>query len=223
MVSPRKHRRRERGAAVFIVVLIIAMLTAIGMFAATSASLSTTAAGHERLATQTQYLTEYGVNIALSELERNRGWNVTDAAMRSAVATGQPLPSCAGDPPGPPPSPPNCWAKSRYELEDIAEKAAGQLVPLIDPPGSPQPNPGSLGYADLDWDVRVELSKEGLAAVAGMSAVPDPKVTSTYCKVTVIARGALWPKSAANQIQVVAGSGAQSFLSGTVQVLCSAN
>jgi hypothetical protein len=192
------------------------MLTAIGVFAASSASVSTIAAGHERLATQTQYLTEFGVEVALSELERKGGWNVIDAAMKSAVTSSQPV-SCAGDPPGPPPSPPNCWAMTRTDLELIAGE------PLTEPPAGSPPDPGSLGYADLDWDVRIELSDKRLAAVAGNSLVPDQKVTVTYCNVTVNARGAIWPRSTSNQDIVVAGSGSQSFLSGAAQVLCSAN
>ena len=47
-LARRARRGRERGAAVFIVVLLISMLLGIGMFAARSASLSTATSGHER-------------------------------------------------------------------------------------------------------------------------------------------------------------------------------
>lgn len=63
------HRRRERGAAVFIVVLLVTMLLGIGMFAARSASLATATSGHERQMTQAQYLAEYGVFLARAELD----------------------------------------------------------------------------------------------------------------------------------------------------------
>ena len=94
---------------------------------------------------------------------------------------------------------------------------------LVNEPGSPVGTPGSLGYADLDWNLRVELSDKRQALVAGNSIVPDQKVTATFCNISVNARGAIWPRAAANQDLVVAGSGGQSFVSGDAQVLCSAN
>ena len=210
MVSPRKRpsRARERGAAVFIVVLVIAMLTAIGVFAASSASLSTSSAGHERLATQAQYLTEFGVQVVLAQMEKN-GWSEIDAALRSAERQGQPV-TCFADAP-------DCWSFERTRLEEIAGG------PLLDPPGNPVGTPGSLGYADLDWDLRVELSDKRQVSVAGYSAVPDQKSPTTYCNITVNARGAVWPQATANQDLVVASAGGQSFLTGAVLVLCPNN
>jgi hypothetical protein len=65
------RRRRERGAAIFIVVLLITMLLGIGLFAARSASLSTSASGHARQMTQAQYLAEYG--ILMSKVRMDSG------------------------------------------------------------------------------------------------------------------------------------------------------
>jgi hypothetical protein len=194
---------------VFIVVLVIAMLTAIGVFAASSASLSTSSAGHERLATQAQYLTEFGVQIALADLDKGGGWNRIDAARQSAERQGQPVTCFANTP--------DCWSMDRTQLEDIAGG------PLLEPPDNPVGTPGSLGYAALDWDLRVELSDKRVVAVAGNSAVPDQKSPTTYCSVTVNARGAVWPMATANQDLVVASAGGQSFLSGAVLVLCPTN
>jgi len=212
MVSHRKRTRRarERGAAVFVVVLVIAMLTAIGVFAVSSASLSTSSAGHERLATQAQYLTELGVQVVLAELERMGGWNAIEAGQLRATALGQAV-NCSVDAP-------SCWVFDRTALEAVT---GGEL--LVNEPGSPVGTPGSLGYADLDWNLRVELSDKRQALVAGNSIVPDQKVTTTFCNISVNARGAIWPRAAANQDLVVAGSGGQSFVSGDAQVLCSAN
>ncbi|MCC6556601.1 MAG: hypothetical protein IT372_26880 [Polyangiaceae bacterium] len=208
-LEKRARRARERGAAVFIVVLVIAMLTAIGVFAASSASISTSSSGHERLATQTQYLTEYGVQLALAELERTKGWDRIDEALKRAEAQSQPT-GCPG-------GVDRCWVLTRHDLELTSG------TPLIDPPSASPTSPGSLGYADLDWDVRIELNKTRAVEVAGNSIVPDQRVTMTYCNISVNARGVVWPKAASNQDLVIAGSGSQSFLSGGVQVLCSAN
>ena len=54
------RRTTERGAALFVVVLAITLLTAVGMFAAHSATLVDQAAGYNRLARQTQQMAEYG-------------------------------------------------------------------------------------------------------------------------------------------------------------------
>lgn len=63
-----KLRTNERGAALFVVVLVLTLLTAVGLFAAHSATLVDQAAGYSRLASQTTYLAEYGTLLATSEL-----------------------------------------------------------------------------------------------------------------------------------------------------------
>lgn len=72
MVSPSSSRlpgrREQRGATVFVVVLAITLLTAVGLFAAHSATLVDQAAGYQRLARQTQQLAEYGVLVGTAEL-----------------------------------------------------------------------------------------------------------------------------------------------------------
>lgn len=71
-MSPRSYPKRakatERGAAVFIVVLAITLLTAVGMFAAHSATMVDQASGYARLARQTQHLSELGTVVAAAEL-----------------------------------------------------------------------------------------------------------------------------------------------------------
>ena len=67
-----KARRQQRGAAVFIVVMAITLLTAVGIFAARSASLVDVATGHSRQALQTQYVTEYGIMATATELGLGR-------------------------------------------------------------------------------------------------------------------------------------------------------
>jgi hypothetical protein len=63
-----RRRRNQRGAAVFIVVLVVTLLTAIGVFAVRSTSLVSTAVGYHRQATQTALLTEYGGRAVTAEL-----------------------------------------------------------------------------------------------------------------------------------------------------------
>src|ERR1700720_2843853 len=68
----RSTRASERGAAVFVVLLVIVMLTGIGVFATRAAALATQASGFERQMTQTHYLTEYAVLVTAAELSSPR-------------------------------------------------------------------------------------------------------------------------------------------------------
>jgi hypothetical protein len=63
-----RRAREERGAAVFVVIMAITILTAVGLFAAHSATLVDEAAGYNRLARQTQQLAELGTVTAAAEL-----------------------------------------------------------------------------------------------------------------------------------------------------------
>jgi hypothetical protein len=57
-----RHRRRlhgQRGAAVFIVVMVLTLLTAVGVFAVRSASLADVAAGYDREASQASLIAQY--------------------------------------------------------------------------------------------------------------------------------------------------------------------
>ncbi len=63
-----RRRSQERGAALFVVVLVLTLLTAVGLFAAQSATLVDQASGYSRQASQTSYLAEYGTLLATSEL-----------------------------------------------------------------------------------------------------------------------------------------------------------
>lgn len=58
----------ERGSALFIVVMVVSLLTAVGLFAMRSASLSNQAAGYNRQGVQTSYLSEFAARSAAAEL-----------------------------------------------------------------------------------------------------------------------------------------------------------
>jgi hypothetical protein len=63
-----RRRSRERGAAVFIVVMVITLLTAVGIFAVRSASLVDMAAGYDRQMVQTEYVAQLGTLATAAEL-----------------------------------------------------------------------------------------------------------------------------------------------------------
>src|SRR5882724_2064680 len=66
LVSPARPAQArlqgQRGAAVFIVVMVLTLLTAVGIFAVRSASLADTAAGFDREGAQASLIAEYGVS-----------------------------------------------------------------------------------------------------------------------------------------------------------------
>ena len=160
LANPARGRRRrsgERGASVFIVVLVIAMLTAIGVFAARSSRLSTTASGHARQMTQTHYLTEYGMELSVAVLSTNIGAHVT--RMRSVPDT-------------------KCFAMASALgsscLKMYAPNLQKQLLPqgvLLEPASSLAA--GSLGAGSIDPSFSIEMTSYALgAAVAGYDLSP---------------------------------------------------
>ena len=52
-----RARASERGAAVFVVVLVLTLLSALGLFAVRSATSTNLSAGYSRQMTQTHYMT----------------------------------------------------------------------------------------------------------------------------------------------------------------------
>ena len=78
MNHPVAYRRidarcqEERGAALFVVVMVITLLTAVGLFAARSTSLVDAATGYGRQAAQTIALADYGAKLVASELGQGR-------------------------------------------------------------------------------------------------------------------------------------------------------
>jgi hypothetical protein len=200
------RRARERGAAVFIVVLVLAMLTAIGVFAAGSASLSTTASGYERQMTQTRYLTEYALSLVLADLEAAGGLSEVEAARKAALLAGSP-PTCTGNPQ-------LCFIVVPPTLQNKA------LQPLVEPPAAGAP--GGLGFADAGWNFKVELTdwfRSGMPP-AGNDYSNSKSVNITFCTVTLNARGLIWPRPVGADGPAIGAAGSQSALSTHVTLPC---
>lgn len=65
-LKPRPRRQAQRGAAVFIVVMVMTLLTAMGVFAVRSASLADQAAGYDREGAQAALVAEYAVTATVA-------------------------------------------------------------------------------------------------------------------------------------------------------------
>lgn len=182
-------RAHQRGATIFIVVMVLTMLTAIGVFAIRAASLGSITAGYDRQNTQNHYVGEYGMLSVVTELSSTR---------RSAYVKEM---TSAHD---------NCWA-----TKDVADPSSHIFVPcyrlyakevqnllptghlLFDPAsadGGTVTAPGSLGPAPLDGDFVVEMTDPGPvgAPVAGTD-VGGTGPRFRYLQVTLTSIGQVRP------------------------------
>ncbi|MEZ4392022.1 MAG: hypothetical protein R3A48_13070 [Polyangiales bacterium] len=64
-------RRGERGVAMFIVMMLVVMVSAAGVFVARSSALEIRSSGFVRMAGQTHYVTESGAVAVLAQLRRS--------------------------------------------------------------------------------------------------------------------------------------------------------
>jgi hypothetical protein len=150
------RRRGERGAAIFVVVMVLTMLTAIGVFAIRAASLAEAASGYDRQNTQNHYVGEYGLYGAVTELSSpRRDWyyNQMKKGAEPCTAT-KGITSAISTVP--------CFP---IQASDVQASVNGNFSgrPLFEPATttSGKVTPGSLGPAGLDGDFRVEMSDPG--------------------------------------------------------------
>ncbi len=175
----RKHirRTRERGTTLFIVVLVMAMLATIGLFAASGANLATAASGGARQSMQTHYIAEYAILAATAELS---GASV-EAYLRTMsdptnnlFCESQDVSSTSGTR--------TCYKFGRAALEATSGKQF--FIPAS--PGSF----GSLGPMGIDADFIVELTDlvPATVPVPGSDLSRTGTANVTYMGVTLTAR-----------------------------------
>lgn len=121
----------ERGAAVFLVVLILTLITALGVFALRSASLADVAAGFDREGAQAALIAQYGITATAAYV----GTGVSDtiiSKMKSPPDAGYIMPACEsnGYPMGlPPRSPPmRCFRLRQDVLEQSFTNSSNEVV-----------------------------------------------------------------------------------------------
>lgn len=147
----RVSLRGERGAAVFVVVLVISLLTALGVFAVKSSTLSNKASGYNRQLVQTHYITDLGVVTTAADLKLSL--HETYYLLRNRVpvaANGDALCEASADQEFP-----QCVLMSYEDLDALASTSASAT--LLEPYVAGTAH-GSLGPADLEPDIRVEIT-----------------------------------------------------------------
>jgi hypothetical protein len=184
-----RRRSRERGAAVFIVVMVIALLTGIGIFAARSASLVDTAAGYERQMLQTEYVAQYGTLATAAELGSGSAKAYVDqmsTGQDDCRAVSKLKPAADG-------AKPPCYKLFMSELSArVNQNPASTVSTLFDPPQKEDDVtiPGSLGSAQLDGNFVIEMTDPGPVErpIPGESAGGSPRFLN-YLKVTLSGYG----------------------------------
>ena len=134
MSSRRQH---ERGAAVFIVVMVVTLLTAVGVFAIRSASLVDVASGYNRQSLQTEYVSDYGVLLTAHELSTQAAsayTNVAQSGTDDCLSTSGVNTAVVGNP--------FCYAfqsqelGERFSTDGLFNDSDGLPGTLIDPVGA---------------------------------------------------------------------------------------
>lgn len=167
----RSRRRQQRGAAVFVVVLAVTLLTAIGVFAVHTALMVDQAAGYVRLARQTQFLAEYGTLTSATELGTLAGKTYSDLIHQGSSRCRANAPLAAGTP---------CYKFDKAFLNRRTTAFGNQTILSAATPGSGIP--GSFGLNDkLVGDFIVELTDPG---PVGQPVAGAQVGTGSYIKVT---------------------------------------
>jgi hypothetical protein len=127
-------RANQRGAALFIVVMVITLLTAVGVFVAHSTTVVDTAVGYARQAAQTLALADYGARLVASELGEGRAVPVFQVMDQRTQKNCPSIPATVNQP---------CYAYQYEQLQQRVNANTSNAANLIESPTISAP--GSLG------------------------------------------------------------------------------
>jgi hypothetical protein len=192
-----RRRSNERGAALFVVVLVVTLLTAIGVFAMHATSLAQLTSGYSRRAAAALYLAEMAANIRVASIADDgrtfyaRGHhlppfnNVAADDCREAAALAPLLP---------PGTTAFCAAMDGPAAESLATASNPSLA--SDPEGFFGTMGRPDGPASVMGAVRVEATDEVPAPIPLAGTPLDGKVK----QVTLTVTGALVPFGSASNM-----------------------
>lgn len=149
------RRRRQDGAAMFIVAMTIAVLAAMGVYALAAAANEVQTSGNERRNTQTHYLASYGILGSAQTLSSTmatlyRQMMKNPATRDNVCLSLAGVPTTAADP-----------NKYCYRLER-EQFQPGWAEPIVEPytaaPYTPAVAPGSFGATPMDGYFFVEVT-----------------------------------------------------------------
>ncbi len=181
-----RRRREQRGAAVFVVVLVITLLTALGTFAVKNATLSNKASGYNRQLTQTHYVTDLAVVATVADLKvsLHEAHHILE---NRPPASGQT--QCEA---GPDQAHPKCMMLSFDDITALASTALFALPTAADH--------GSLGPGGLTPNLWVEITDPyDVAPPSGFQVAGGSEDTQQqiFSVVTVSVTGLVQPQPSA--------------------------
>jgi hypothetical protein len=200
--SPAAVRVSQRGAAVFVVVLVVTLLSALGLFALRSATLTNLSAGYSRQMMQTHYMSEYAMTLMAAELGGPARQNYADE-----MWSGKHVAECVGGAGGGALSNSTCYPVFYTDVESRVQgynSDSELLDPAVEPgSGGALPTdgtPGSLGPAPLEGDFRAELTDihESVPPIEGMDLTGSSS-TPRYYSVTMTVTSQVRPQTAADR------------------------
>jgi hypothetical protein len=176
--------REQRGAAVFIVVMVLSLLTAVGLFAVRSASLADLAAGYDREGAQASLVAEYAITASAAYLANDPSTVILGYTASTDL---KPQPCQSNALPGsyPQPAPrPGCYRLELAEVQSSFVRSSGATVfapPNL--PGSVTDSTSSLNAnetTNATFVVEVtDVAKIGVPAQGDSAAVSLVTMTLT--------------------------------------------
>ncbi|MES1176715.1 MAG: pilus assembly PilX N-terminal domain-containing protein [Myxococcales bacterium] len=126
----RPRRQAQRGAAVFMVVMVLTILTAIGIVAVRATSLADAAAGYDREGAQAALIAQYGITATTAYMATNRGGTILNQFALSETQATPPV--CEANVianPGASPLPhPGCYRFQMSELQTSFTQESSETV-----------------------------------------------------------------------------------------------
>ncbi|MSP24286.1 MAG: hypothetical protein EXR75_03795 [Myxococcales bacterium] len=177
-------RAGERGAAIFVVMLVITTLTGLGLFAVRSASLAGLASGYHRQLVQTHFVADYAVLSLAADLGIDPNKHAQNMELgKNCLGFGKQLkPTCA-----------------QYSLDDLQKSLEKHDKTNKVLEATAAAVPGSLGATDVEGDMKIELTDRHPAwpPLEGnqINGVGGGAMLS-YVMVTISAEGLVRPKQA---------------------------
>lgn len=163
------RRRREAGAAMFIVAMTLAVLASLGMYALAATQNEVRTSGNERQNTQTHYLAEYGILGLAHDLTGTKAQLVVGLMNNRSLTDVQASNPTQGNTCISLPGAPAGTACHRFEMQDFTGGGFASWVgPIVSPYGSttspppaytPGVAPGSLGPVPMNGSFFVELTE----------------------------------------------------------------
>lgn len=141
-----RSRRSERGAAVFVVTLVITLLTSLGIFAVKASGLANRSSGYSRQLTQTHHVTDMAVMTTVGDLSSSL--HEAHHILENRPPAGNQM-RCEAMPYQ---EKPKCMILSYTDL-DLLDPAITMNRPAV-----PDTTHGSLGPGDLVANAWIEIT-----------------------------------------------------------------